>query len=164
MINGSKYEITFKVYSRFKDYKVKQRINSYSFTEISDFISQEELPSTISKADFLFLPLSFEKRLKYIRLSMPTKTAEYMASGVPVIIYAPTYTALYQYSKNYNWGFTISTNEKGKVKKELIRFIEDGKMQSILSENAKKLVREKHDIRKNKERFDNLIIENKKIK
>lgn len=163
-LNGSRYEITFRVYSKFKNYEVKQKISSYSFTEISDFVSQEELPSTISKADFLFLPLSFDRKDKYTRLSMPTKTSEYMASGVPVIVYAPSYTALYQYARDCNWAYTISTNNKTKGKEKLIRFIKDDEMQSVLCENAKKLVREKHDVMKNKKRFENLIFENIKTK
>jgi glycosyltransferase involved in cell wall biosynthesis len=157
-INVNLMNINFVLYAKFSSDEVKHKISSYDFVEINDYVSQEKLPATISKADFLFLPLSFDKKMKFVNLSMPTKTAEYMSSGVPIIVYAPKDTALSQYAKKYEWGYTITKNDKGIIKEKLLHFFYDTELQQKLSKNALDLLGERHDVIKNKKRFDKLIM------
>ena len=158
-LNQLGYEISFILYSMFSSSDIREKIDSYSFVRINDFVSQEELPKTLSKADFLFLPLSFKKNLKFIYLSMPTKTAEYMVSGVPVIVYAPAGTALSQYSNKGEWGHTIITNKKSDVEKSVIELLNDIELQKKYSTNAMRLAKKRHDVNHNKEMFIEIIDE-----
>lgn len=158
-INKLNYNIKFILYSKFSSLEVKQKIADYPFVQINEYVSQEELPKTLSKADFLFLPLSFEKKLKFIHLSMPSKTSEYMTSGVPVILLAPEETALSQYAIKGEWGHVITSNTKEYVVHEMIDLLGDIELQKKYSQNAIKLAKEKHDVKKNKLRFIKLLNE-----
>jgi len=53
-------------------------------------ISRAEGFGLLRTADLLVVPVSFSKaRYEGIRLSMPTKLAEYLASGTPTLVYGP---------------------------------------------------------------------------
>ncbi|MCF8234177.1 MAG: glycosyltransferase [Melioribacteraceae bacterium] len=158
-LNGTIFDVKFKLYAKFDSIVTKQKVSSYDFVEIYNYVTQEELPATISKADFLFLPLSFEKKMSYVNLSMPTKTSEYMASGVPIIVYAPLQTALAQYGKKYEWGYIITTNKKNSVKDKLLEFLKDIDKQRNYSQRSMSLVKERHNVVKNKKIFDVLLNE-----
>ena len=158
-LNDIKYNITFVLYSKFSSLEIKDKIDAYCFTQINNYVPQEKLPETMNRADLLLLPLSFEKKNKFIFLSMPTKTAEYMVSGVPIIVYAPKETALSQYAKKDDWGHVITSNIKKDVVNSMRELIGNVELQKKYSHNALKLAKEKHDIKINKQRFDELLNE-----
>lgn len=61
-------------------------------------IAHENIPSVMKSYSSLFLPLGFSKQSRtYVRLSMPTKLSEYLASGKPTILYCPEEIALAKY-------------------------------------------------------------------
>ncbi|MDP8200860.1 MAG: hypothetical protein P9M11_01820 [Candidatus Tenebribacter burtonii] len=158
-LNEFQYQITFTLYSKFSSQEVRDRIEAYSFVQINNYVSQEKLPETLTKANFLLLPLSFESKFKFTYLSMPTKTAEYMVSGVPIIVYAPERTALSQYAKRSKWGHTLTTNKKEIILKSVMNLFEDIDLQHEYSRNAIELAKERHDVKINKLRFMKILNE-----
>ena len=66
-----------------------------------DKVEHEEMPRTLAKADILFLPMSFEPRMKHmVSTSIPSKIAEYLASGVPILAHGPAYCSAVRYCRN----------------------------------------------------------------
>ena len=86
-------------------------INSFENVKHQPFVSYEDLPRVFAQADVLILPYDFgPESISYIKYSMPTKAPEYMASGTPIIIYAPQDTALVKYAEKYNWAAIVTEN------------------------------------------------------
>ena len=156
-INNQEFNIKLILYSKFRSQIEREKIDSFSFTKINEYVTQEKIPETLAQADFLFLPLSFNKNMKFIYFSMPTKTAEYMASGIPIIVYAPSGTALSKYASNGKWGHIINSNKKEDVIDGIIELLENKILQKKYTQNAIRLVKEKHDTKTDKLRFMKLL-------
>jgi glycosyltransferase involved in cell wall biosynthesis len=63
------------------------------------WVPQSELPSVLSSADILFLPYSFlESSRKAVETAFPSKTADYLAAGKPVLVFGPKYSSLVRYA------------------------------------------------------------------
>jgi hypothetical protein len=62
----------------------------YDFIHLESWIDNDACQARMRRADLLYLPLSFERRLQRIaNLAMPTKFSEYLASGRPTIFHVP---------------------------------------------------------------------------
>ncbi|MGE3961923.1 MAG: hypothetical protein AB7F65_09610 [Dehalococcoidia bacterium] len=73
-----------------------------------DLVPPESLPRRFAEVDLLLLPLVFDPLpLRYIRLSMPGKIAEYLASGTPVLVYGPRDTALVDHAADRGWAEVV---------------------------------------------------------
>lgn len=68
------------------------------YTHLLPPISHNNIPFVMKSYRSLFLPLGFSKQSReYVRLSMPTKLTEYLASQRPIILYCPQEIALSKY-------------------------------------------------------------------
>jgi len=156
-LNGNKYKIKLLMYSKFANDMLLNKIEKYSFVKIKAYVEQKQIPSILTKADILFLPLSFEQKLYFTSLSMPTKTAEYMISGVPILLYAPKETALAKYALKGEWANVVINNSEKDLMKGVIEIIENKELRMLISENAVKIARLKHDVNTSKELFNSLL-------
>jgi glycosyltransferase involved in cell wall biosynthesis len=110
-------------FSPLSDKLLIQKYKFYKTVKVCDYIENNRMPELLSNYDLLFLPLGFsEKSIKATMFSMPTKTAEYLISGVPIIVYAPMQTSLARYAKEERWGYLVD-NSKTEVLKSAIRNI-----------------------------------------
>jgi len=106
--------------------KIQSRQNPewiYKYKNIiySNYIDYDLLPDLFSSSDLLLLPYDFNGYgYQYIRLSMPTKVSEYLASATPVLAISPDSTALVSYLKKHNIGYIV-TDETNEVVKSSIR-------------------------------------------
>ena len=151
------YEIKFNIYTNYCHKNVRESIKSYSFVQLNDYVSYECLPKSLSRADFLLLPLAFENKMKFIRLSMSTKTSEFMITGVPIFVFAPSNTALSQYAKQGKWGHVIDNNETNYISQKIVELIENIELQKEYSSNAISLAIKNHSIGTIKDKFNELI-------
>lgn len=94
-IEGKKY--IFDIYS--PDYNTQSYLfNGFSDCHVFPAIPHDRIPETMKRYSSSFLTLGFSKQTRcYVRLSMPTKLTEYLASGKPIILYCPEEIALAQY-------------------------------------------------------------------
>lgn len=133
-------------------------VNKYSCLEYRKPVTYNELPKVFSEADFLLLPYDFsEESIRYIRYSMPTKASEYMASGTPIIVFAPEVTALVQYAKKSGWARVITENKTQILTEELKRLIEKKELRQKIAGNAIQTAEEHHSSVKVTAGFKNLI-------
>ena len=157
-LNEENFKIKLILYSKFNSHFIVQSLKKYSFIEFNDYVLQSMLPKVLTSADFLFLPLSFEKEAKYTKLSMPTKTAEYMISGVPVILYAPTETALAEYAKKGNWAYLVTSNKTNNLKSALKILITERQVRTDIAKNAVLLAKKNHDILQSQKEFMKILM------
>lgn len=93
--------IKLKVYSGEINSKALKSFNGIESLDFCGFVNGEEYNKAIMEADALLFTESF--RSKYIeatRYSVSTKIPEYLASGIPIIAYAPSEIASMRYLKS----------------------------------------------------------------
>lgn len=87
------------------------RIEGQGFRGVSfrEPVPTSDIPGLLVSADLLALPLDFDERsVRFARLSFPTKTAEYMASGTPILLYAPADSALVAAAGTGGWAEVVA--------------------------------------------------------
>jgi glycosyltransferase involved in cell wall biosynthesis len=123
-------------------------IKNYPAAIHKSFVPYSKLPLEFGSPDFLILPYDFSpESLAYIKYSMPTKASEYMASGTPIIIYAPADTALVDYAQQSKWATIVTEEEEYKLIEGLKKMISDENNRKKLAETAKEVAKKRHDIR-----------------
>jgi glycosyltransferase involved in cell wall biosynthesis len=66
---------------------------------VHGWVSQQELQGVLQSADILFLPFSFSESSRYaVERAFPSKTADYLAAGKPVLVFGPRYSTLVRYA------------------------------------------------------------------
>jgi len=116
------------------------------------------MPSLLASYDLLFLPLDFdEDGIRFAKLSMPTKTSEYMISGTPILIYSPEETALAKFFIDNNCGYCVTHQSKEELEKAIQFLISNQGYRQEISCNAVKLATEKFDSEKVRQEFQKLL-------
>lgn len=135
-------------------------INNYSVVVHKNFVPYSQLPFEFGSVDFLILPYDFSpESLAYIKYSMPTKASEYMASGTPIIIYAPQETALVDYAQQNKWATLVTDQAENKLVEGLKKMILDENYRRKLAEIATNVAIERHDIRTVGKDFQKILSE-----
>lgn len=130
----------------------------YACVEYKGFIPHDRMPSVLAGADLLILPYDFSKKsLQFVKYSMSTKTTEYMASGTPMIVFAPEETALVQYVRKYECASVISNNNDEELTQVIKKLIQDGRFREKLGRNAIQIAEKFHDGKHVREEFKNAI-------
>lgn len=123
-------------------------VNKYKDVEYRNFVPYEDLPKVFSEADFLILPYDFSlKSISYIKYSMPTKAPEYMASGTPIIIFAPKDTAVVQYAQMHSWASVVTNENIIKLINTLKKLILNPSLRQEIATSAKSIAETRHDAR-----------------
>jgi glycosyltransferase involved in cell wall biosynthesis len=132
--------------------------NKYSCVRHKPFVPYEELPKTFASSDFLILPYDFtDKSINFIGFSMPTKAPEYLASGSPVIVFAPEVTALVQYARKHRCAKVVTENDVEVLKNAIKELVLDKDLRESYSKRAIETVEKNHDATAVKEHFRSLI-------
>jgi len=68
------------------------------------WVPQSELPRILSSADILFLPYSFSQiAQKAVETAFPSKIADYLAAGRPILVFGPKYSSLVRYAREQSF-------------------------------------------------------------
>lgn len=105
-----------------------------------------EMPGVLSQADILFLPLSFEAQQKHtVQTSFPTKMAEYLPSGVPLLVHAPAYSSVSKYCREHQVGLVVDEPDERALCQAVQRLVTDETLRATLSANATRIAGQNHD-------------------
>ncbi|MBI5649269.1 MAG: glycosyltransferase [Chloroflexi bacterium] len=117
-------------------------------------IPYPNVPALLANADTLILPLDFDaESIEFARYSMPTKTAEYMISGTPTLVYAPAEMAVAEYARTGQWGYVVSERNKDALKRAMVELMENQSLRERLGRRAQTLAIQNHDARNVREAF-----------
>jgi glycosyltransferase involved in cell wall biosynthesis len=117
-------------------------------------IPYKDMPLALANADTLVLPLDFDPNsIQFARYSMPTKTSEYMASGTPVLVYAPDQMAVSDYAQQEQWGYVVNKRDPQALRRAIVALMEDQSVRERLGQLAQELAIQNHDSKKVREAF-----------
>jgi glycosyltransferase involved in cell wall biosynthesis len=150
--------VTLDIYTPDFDNKHAISIRNLSGVNVRETISYTEMPFLLSSYDLLFLPLDFDRDgIRFAKLSMPTKTSEYMISGTPILIYSPEETAVAKFFSKNNCGYCVNHEDKEELKSAVQFLMGNKEYRQIISTNAMELAKEKFDDEKVRAKFRQVI-------
>ncbi len=125
-LNKVDYKVSITLYGSIRKQYIYDDLKTRKDVCIKGLVEYKKVPSILSEADLLFLPLSFAKNQeKYIRYSMPTKMTEYMATRIPILVFAPEKFALSEFVTRNNCAHIITIASEQELMKEITRIIEN---------------------------------------
>ncbi|HQK70490.1 MAG TPA: glycosyltransferase [Bacteroidales bacterium] len=151
--------IEFDIYTSNVDSPLAKKLNRLNSVKVIPAVKYDEVPDLFSRYDILLLPLDFTSQgQKYAQFSIPTKASEYMASGIPILVYAPGQTAISQFVSKYNCGHCVTELDFLKLEEALELMINDVEYRSVLSRNAIETAFDLFDSRKVRKEFELQLI------
>ena len=121
---------------------------------IKPAVAPENLASVYAQADALLLPLSFDEEQRgIVTTSFPTKTADYLISGVPILVYAPPYSSVVRSAKQDQWAAVVEDTNAESLSQALDRLITDIPWRRQLVRNALQTAKRKHDLKQRRAEF-----------
>ena len=146
--------VEFHVYAG-HPYEVRTKNSRRHYAVYSHpWISQDKIKCILSKADVLFLPHSFSKEAEVLaRSSFPTKTADYLASGKPILVLAPSYSALSCYAKDGGFAEVVENPLPEALAQGLARIAGSAEYRSQLYMKSLKVFHANHDLQHQRESF-----------
>lgn len=104
-------KISLEVYTSENNRSLYKDLFKNKYTEFKGSVAHSEVKSVYKSVDILLHMESFNPSIRdFIKYSISTKISEYMASGKPIILYAPPDLALSEYIKNTNSGIVCSNS------------------------------------------------------
>ncbi len=117
-------------------------------------VSQKDMLAIQQNADILFLPLSWNTPSReVVEMAIPGKTAEYLISGRPILILAPSYSFLSRYAQENKFAHVISEENVSLVQDGIKKIITDIPYSVNLVQNAKILSAKNYNVHKNAEKL-----------
>jgi glycosyltransferase involved in cell wall biosynthesis len=127
-------------------------VKYHDHLELSDALEVQK------KADVLFLPLAFvSSNPKIIKTSSPGKMGEYLASGRPVLLHAPSDSFVSRYFREHECGVVVDEDSVDHLAKAIRELIEDKDLRSRLVAKARQCARDDFDLASNRTKFLELL-------
>jgi glycosyltransferase involved in cell wall biosynthesis len=160
------------------------RLDIYTYDNSPEFISKtrnftgiklckpvnlKDIPKVMTSYDVVFMCLDFSpSAIRFAQFSISTRASESMISGVPILLYAPVNTALYQYFKNTGSACLVGEKNLQKLESSVVELWDNTDLRNRITENAYRTVLYDSDAKQVCERFrkalaiDN-IVKNKMV-
>jgi glycosyltransferase involved in cell wall biosynthesis len=111
-----------------------------------DEVKHDDISKAMAGADTAFLPLSFDPNMRHVvETSFPSKIAEYLAAGVPILAHAPPYSTVARYCREYDCGLLVDEPNDASLRSALLRLATDAGLREGLSAKSLEAARKNHD-------------------
>jgi glycosyltransferase involved in cell wall biosynthesis len=131
---------------------------SHELVNLRGWVSNLELRRALCRADILFLPASFDKReMAVVIAGFPTKTADYMASGRPILVFGPEYSSLVRYARQYGFAEVVSESSDDALAKGIKELLRSPTHREELISKALSVLSINHDIFEQRRKFHKLV-------
>jgi len=143
-LNKNIYNIRFVIYTKNDDIRKFKKLLDCKCVVVKEFLSQDKIASDIANYDYLFLPLPFDRKQKFTRLSLPSKLSEYLASGSPIIVLAPADTALTDYCYRNDIAYVMTNTNKKYLYSSMKKVLEEVDW-TVKRENCRIIAEREHN-------------------
>jgi glycosyltransferase involved in cell wall biosynthesis len=122
------------------------------------WVSQDELKAALLTADILYLPFSFREEERYATSqAFPSKTADYLKSGKPILICAPPYSSLVRYGREFGFAEIVEAPCEEQLAASIGRIWASAQYREELRRKSEVALKANHDINKQRLEFTRLI-------
>jgi glycosyltransferase involved in cell wall biosynthesis len=157
-LNMKEKNVELHIYTHDTNPAFNKIIQYLKGVKICKTVTVGEIPRLIQQYDIFFLCLDFDmKAQKYSQFSISTRTSEGMISAVPILLYAPTNTAMFKYFDKYEAGCLVGERDSSKLEMAVMKLWNDTAYRSRISSNAVKAVMADSNSVKVREDFRNTL-------
>jgi glycosyltransferase involved in cell wall biosynthesis len=122
------------------------------------WVSQAELAEAVSSADILFLPYSFLPVYKWFRTtSFPAKTADYLASGRPILIFSPPDSSIVEYARAFDFACVVTEPTRDALAAAIGSLCRSKEYRDRLTANALRTLSINHSVRRQRQRLYDVL-------
>ena len=106
----------------------------------------DELPRVQAEADVLVVCYDFDpESFRQARYSMPSKLADCLASGTPILVYGPAGLPVVEYARREGWGKVVDRRDPAALQAAVRELMDSPALREQLGRKAKRLATERHD-------------------
>lgn len=118
------------------------------------WVPQSELPKVLSSADILFLPYSFlESSREAVETAFPSKTADYLAAGKPILVFGPRYSSLVRYASEQGFAEIVDEFSPAALARSIQKIVSSPIYRERLAARALEVFSANHDMRCQQQKF-----------
>ncbi len=130
------------------------------FTEFTSADNRAKLLAETGAADLLFLPVAFDTESHdFIKYSLPAKSAAYMASGTPILVYAPPDLPIAIEAARHGIAHAVTARDIGQLTEGVRHMLSNQAARVAISDSALGRAREAYDRPVLQERTSRLFAE-----
>jgi glycosyltransferase involved in cell wall biosynthesis len=105
-----------------------------------------DLPRLQTAADVLIVCYDFDSEsVQHARYSMPSKLADCMASGTPIIVYGPPGLPVVEYARKCGWGMVVDRCDARVLGAAISELMDSATLREDLGRTAMRFAHEQHD-------------------
>jgi glycosyltransferase involved in cell wall biosynthesis len=117
-----------------------------------------KMPDIQCRATILYLPLSWHtKSPDIIATATPGKLTEYLGSGRPILIHAPSYAYVSSYARQAGFAHVVDKEDPQILRESIRKLALDVQYSRKLIKNAKRILKENHDATLNAQKLAGLL-------
>jgi len=125
---------------------------------VHGWVSQQELQGVLRSADILFLPFSFSEASRYaVESAFPSKTADYLAAGRPILVFGPQYSSLVRYAKEQGFAEVVDNYDEDVLARGIQRILSDSAYRSQLCKQSLAVFEQNHNIARQRKELRSLL-------
>ena len=105
-----------------------------------------DLPRFQLEADLLVICYDFDaESFRQARYSMPSKMADCMASGTPILVYGPAGLPVVEYARREKWGKVVDSRDSEVLESAICEIMTSALLRDQYGKKANRLAGEIHD-------------------
>jgi glycosyltransferase involved in cell wall biosynthesis len=118
------------------------------------WVPQSELARVLSSADILFLPYSFSQvARKSVETAFPSKIADYLAAGRPILVFGPKYSSLVRYAREQSFAEIVDEFSPTALARTIKKITFSPVDRQTLAARAHAVLLANHDMERQRRRF-----------
>lgn len=118
------------------------------------WMTHSDLTAALAEADVLFLPYSFlEGSRAAVETAFPSKTADYLAAGKPLLVFGPRYSSLLRYASEYGFAEIVDEFSLTALAQGIRNIAGSPDYREGLAAKALNVFRSNHDIETQRRNF-----------
>lgn len=150
-------DMIIDVYGKIPDDTVKNELESCTGIKLHAFIPYKELQQKLRESKYLLHIESFDPFYKEdLKYAFSTKIADSLAVGSCLFVYAPENMAVIRYLKGKEAAVLITDPKM--LEEQISLVLSDDALSHTYAENARMLAMKHHNIRKNREEFQSVLL------
>lgn len=105
-----------------------------------------DLPRLQTDADALLICYDFDPAsFRQARYSMPSKLADCLASGTPILVYGPAGLPVVEYARREGWGVVVDRRDPAALRAAVRELMTSAALRERLGRTAQRLAADRHD-------------------
>lgn len=125
---------------------------------VNGWVPQDELSAVLRRADILFLPFSFSSGARHtVETAFPSKTADYLASGRPILVFGPSYSSLAGYAAREGFAEVVTESSPEALARGIQRIALHAGHAEALTARALQVFSQYHDISQQRTQFNEML-------